>query len=209
MKKVFIGLSLLLMSTSILLSQTINNYGIKVGYVSSNQDFSNNDIDNTTKRKNGFSFSAFIDLFNFSGFSISPEIKYIQKGVGFEMILTGPDSPEPIGKKSYYIYNNYLSIPIALIYKVELNAGTPFVKIAPRYDILLNSDDEFNLLASTDDDFKNVFGGTFSVGFVPNLNIVFNPFIEISYHMDFMDTYSERNNRIRNNAVEINLGIHF
>ena len=90
---------------------------------------------------------------------------------------------------------------------MQLDAGIPFFKIAPRYDILLSSYDDFNSIASTYDNYKNVFGGTFSIGFIPNLNIVFNPFIEISYHMDFSDTYSGVNNKIKNNAVEINIGV--
>ena len=102
-----------------------------------------------------------------------------------------------------------MSIPVSLVYKIQLNAGIPFVKIAPRYDILLSSDDDFNSPASTYDNYKNVFGGTFSIGFIPNIKILFNPFFEISYHMDFIDTYSGTNNKIKNNAVEINLGVMF
>jgi len=88
-----------------------------------------------------------------------------------------------------------------------LDVGIPYFKIAPRYDILLASGDDFNSIASTYDNYKNVFGGTFSIGFIPKLNFIFNPFIEISYHPDFSDTYSGIYNKIKNNAVEINIGI--
>ena len=205
-KKLFLIFIVLLFSSKIY-SQIINTYGLKLGYVNSSQTFTNKAIDDIAKRKSGFSISAFVDLFNFNGFSISPEIKYIQKGVGLGTVITGPEGPEPIGKTTEYIYHNYLSIPISLVYKMQLDAGIPFFKIAPRYDILLSSYDDFNSIASTYDNYKNVFGGTFSIGFIPNLNIVFNPFIEISYHMDFSDTYSGVNNKIKNNAVEINIGV--
>lgn len=53
----------------------------------------NKDIDKTTERKSDIVFSALVDLFNLNSFSISPEIKYIQKGVGFKLIITGSDGP--------------------------------------------------------------------------------------------------------------------
>jgi hypothetical protein len=188
-------------------SQVIQSYGLKIGYVNSSQSYTNKDIDNITTRKNGYSVSAFLDLFNINGFSISPEIKYIQKGVGFEFIHTGSASPDPLGTETEYIYHNYLSIPFSLSYKNKFVFGTPFVKIAPRYDILLNSHDDFNSPSSTYDNFKNVFGGTFSVGFIPEFNTAVRPFIEFSYHMDFTDTYSGKYNKIRNNAFEVDLGL--
>ena len=208
MKRLKIIFCILFLTTSISFSQTLNNYGIKVGYVNSSQDYTNKDINESTKRKSGFSFSVFVDLFDFSGLSISPEIKYIQKGVGFEMILTGPDSPKPIGKEVDYIYHNYLSIPISIVYKLKSSFGQPFIKIAPRYDILLNSYDDFEIHSSYKD-YKNSFGGTISLGIIPKLNIGINPFIETSYHFDFTDTYQNQYNAIKNNAFEINIGIIF
>ena len=57
------------------------------------------------------------------------------------------------------------------------------------------------------DNYKNVFGGTLSAGFIPKLNIAITPFIEISYHMDFTNTYSGVNNKIKNNALEVCVGL--
>lgn len=190
-------------------AQVIQNYGFKVGYVSSTYTYSGLDLNNSTKWKSGYSFSAFVDIFNVNGFSLSPEIKYIQKGAGLDFVQTGPDSPEPIGIKTIFFYHNYLSIPISLVYKFQLNAGTPFIKLAPRYDILLKSYDDVNFPASTYDNYKNAFGGTISAGFIPNLQMVVNPFIEISYHMDFTSMFSKTFMKIKNNVVEINLGVQF
>ena len=206
MKRFIIIFCALFLTSSILFSQTINNYGIKIGYVNSSQVNTNNDINKSTKRKSGFSFSAFVDLFNFSGLSISPEIKYIQKGVGIEMIITGPDSPKPIGKRIDYIYHNYLSIPISLVYKLNFGFGQTFLKIAPRYDILLNSHDDF-IVHSSYKEYKNSFGGTISLGLIPKIDIGFNAFIETSYHFDFTDVFQNQYMSIKNNAFEISLGI--
>ena len=206
-KYFFLSFFFLLLSTNHY-SQIIQDYGLKIGYVNSSQVFTNEDA--ITRRINGYSISAFVELFNFKGFSISPELKYIRKGVGLEAIYIGSDVPQPNLK--FNVHHNYLSIPISIVYKMQLGLGTPFIKIAPRYDILLES---YNDLSSPRnptsiyDEYKNVFGGTFSIGFIPELFIVVNPFIEVSYHMDFTDTYSTRNTKIKNNALEINLGLLF
>jgi len=207
MKKETLLIVILILFSSQVYSQIIQDYGFKIGYVNSSQNYSNKVIDEITERKNGYSFSAFVDLFNFNGFFVSPEIKFIQKGVGLKLIITGPEGPEPLGKKTEYIYHNYLSIPVYVLYKYKFEVGDPFIKIAPRYDILLNSSDDFNQPTSTYDDYKNTFGGTVSIGFIPNISIAINPFIEISYHMDFTNTYSGVNNKIKNNALEVCIGL--
>jgi hypothetical protein len=207
MLKSFFAIVFILLFSSLSFSQIVQDYGFKIGYVNSSQNNTNKDIDGITARKSGYSVSAFVDLFDLNGFSISPEIKYIQKGVGYEFIITGPEGPEPLGKKTEYIYHNYLSIPLSLLYKVQFGFGAPFIKIAPRYDILLSSSDDFNTLSSNYDDYKNVFGGTFSIGLIPKLKIAINPFIEISYHMDFSNTYTGVNNKIKNNALEVCIGL--
>ena len=207
MKKQYLLFIIIFLFSFKIHSQIIQGYGIKLGYVNSSQSFNNSLWDEDTKRKNGYSISAFIALFNLSGFSISPEVKYIQKGVGIEFIVTGEDSPEPIGTKTEYIYHNYLSIPISLMYKIQLEIGSPFFKAAPRYDILLKSSDDFKSPASTYDDYKNVFGGTISIGFIPKFDSLIIPFIEFSYHIDFTYTYSNIFEKIKNNAFEINLGV--
>ena len=58
-------------------------------------------------------------------------------------------------------------------------------------------------------DYKDVFGGTFSLGFIPKLKTVINPFIEISYHLDFTNSFSIPTNKIKNRALEFNVGIEF
>lgn len=190
-------------------SQSIQNYGIKVGYVNSSKTYGGLELDNSIKRKNGFSVSGFIDLFNLNGFSISPEIKFIQKGAGMEVFITSSESPEPVGKKTLYDYHNYLSIPISLTYRKQLAIGIPFIKIAPRYDILLRSYDDLNFAESTYTNYNNVLGGTFSIGFIPNIELGIKPFIEISYHLDFTSTFSNPIFTIKNNAMEMNIGVQF
>jgi|GEM_PF-6439696 len=204
MKNLFIITLVILISTQIY-SQTFQSYGFKAGYVNSGQTHTSILRDYTT-RKSGFSVSTFVNLFDYHGFSVSPEIKYIQKGMGIEMTLMN-EYAEPIGKKTMYVNHHYLSIPVSIVYKIQSTAGTPFLKAAPRYDILMSTKDEWNSPSSTYEDYKNVFGGTFSVGFIPNLNPGFKPFIELSYHMDFTDTYKGPSTKITNNAVEVCIGL--
>lgn len=194
-------------SNSIIFSQIINSYGVKLGYVHSTQDYSIKDIDNVINWKSGFSVSAFVDLFNFSSFSLSPEIMYIQKGATMDFITTGPEGPEPNGKITQHVFHNFLSIPISIKYTVAQTFGNLFFKAAPRYDILLKSYDDFEYSAADYSDYENVFGGSFSIGFEPNINFSINPFVELSYHLDFVNTFSNEFLEIKNRAIEINIGI--
>lgn len=210
MKKIKLCLFILLLPFSISFSQILNGYGIKIGYVSSRQDYSFKVVDDIIEWKSGISFSVFADLFDFNSFSILPEIKYIQKGWEGEFVKTGEAGPNQIIDKFVkHYYHNYLSIPVAFQYRIKFGFGEPFIKIAPRYDFHLTSYDDDNSNQSYYKDFKNVFGGTISVGFFPKLQLDFNPFIEVSYHLDFTNTYSIPRNNIKNRAIEINLGIEF
>ncbi|MFA6979116.1 MAG: outer membrane beta-barrel protein [Ignavibacteriaceae bacterium] len=208
MKKYVLCFLVLVFSSSSF-AQFLQGYGFKIGYVSSRQDYTFKIVDDLIEWKSGFSVSVYADLFSFNNFSISPELKYIQKGWRGEFVSTGPESPEPIGKEYKDFHHNYLSIPISLKYSMDLIIGKTFIKIAPRYDIRLKSYDDFDSPSSTYKDFKNVFGGTLSLGFMPKLDIGLNPFVEISYHLDFTNSFSIPNNSIKNRAIEISLGTEF
>ncbi len=207
MKKYYLIILFTLFS-SISFSQIIQDYGLKIGYVNSGQSYTNFSFEDNLIRKSGFSISAFTDLFNIDGFSLSPEVKYIQKGVGFIFVITGEEGPEPLGEKISHVYLNYISIPLSILYKIPLSAGIPYLKIAPRYDIFLSSYDDFNsAVAASLTDYKNTFGMSFSVGFIPEFDLEIKPFVEFSYHYDITDSYSNVNISIKNNAFEISLGI--
>ncbi|MHB8337891.1 MAG: outer membrane beta-barrel protein [Ignavibacteriaceae bacterium] len=203
---------LIIILSSTICSQTIQDYGVKIGYVSSRESYTSQPIYNRKIRsKSGYSVSIFLDLFNLKGISVSPEVKYIQKGV--EMVIPiGSADPTPRPDKIVDIYHNYLSIPISFSYRIPLSFGIPFLRLAPRYDILLSSYEDYNdanLPNSIYQGFKNDFGGSFSLGFIPKFDIGFSPFIELSYHMDFTSTYSSPSNSIKNNTFEVDLGVLF
>ena len=143
MKTLLLTFLFIFTSNSIIFSQIINNYGIKVGYVHSTQDYSLKGLDNLIDWKSGLSAGAFIDLFSFNSFSLSPEIKYIQKGSSSEFVITGPTGPEPNRKITQHVYHNFLSIPVSIKYNMKQTFGNLFFKAGPRYDILLKSYDDF------------------------------------------------------------------
>jgi hypothetical protein len=142
-------------------------------------------------------------LFDVNNFSISPELKYIQKGWRSEKNFLNIECAQP----NMFFYHNYLSILISLKYNMNFVIGKPYVKITPRYDIRLIS--YTNFCSSDFNNYKNVFGGTLSIGFVPKLDIGPNPFVEISYHLDFTKSLETLTNNIKNRALEISLGIEF
>lgn len=207
MKRLLFISLLFITSNSIIFSQIINNYGIKVGYVHSTQDYSIKDIDNLINWKSGVSVSAFIDLFDVNSFSLSPEIKYIPKGSTTEFVTTGPTGPEPNRKITQHVNHNFLSIPVSIKYNMKQTFGNLFFKAGPRYDILLKSYDDFEYSSADYSDYENVFGGSFSIGFEPDLILPINPFVELSYHLDFTNTFSNESLEIKHRAIEMNIGI--
>ena len=211
MRKCKIIILIIIVLSTFIYSQTIQDYGFKLGYVNSLETITNQPNNIKIRSKNGYSFSIFLDLFNLHGISITPEIKYIRKGVKW-LVPDGNFPPDYIPDHILNIYHDYLSIPIYFSYRIPLSFGTPFISLAPRYDILINSynDDYENDYANLiHEDFNNDFGGTVSIGFIPKLGIFLNPFIELSYNLDFTSTYSNSINSIKNNAFEINIGVLF
>jgi len=208
MKKFLLTITILFLIPFSLKSQIINNYGLKIGFAQTTQNSDNKVYNQTINFTDGFSISAFVDLFNFNGFSISPEIKYIQKGAQFNVLPQLEYGPAVVIYQKYKLHQSYLSIPIFLIYKKELAVGEPYIKIAPRYDILLRTTDNINSSNSyyNNVDFKNVFGGSLSIGIIPKINFIFKPILELSYQTDFTESYMINGNSMKNEVFEFSLG---
>jgi len=199
-----------LLFTAKINSQNIQGYGVKVGYVNTKPTYSPVPNGENIKSRDGFSISVYADLFALNDFIfIEPELKYIQKGSIHEYFLNGPDSPNTLLNGVFNIRQNYLSVPISLVYKVYSSTGSTFIKFAPRYDFLLSSNADFSSSSASWNQYKNVFGGTVSIGYAPTIRAAVKPFIEVSYHTDFTDTYSGSLVKIHNSAVEFCFGAGF
>lgn len=211
MKKFLLTITILFLISFSVKSQIINNYGLRIGIAQTTQNSDNKVYNQTISFTDGFSVSAFVDLFNFNGFCISPEIKYIQKGAQFNVLPHLEYGPAVVIYQKYKLHQSYLSIPIFFVYKKELAIGEPYIKVAPRYDILLRTTDNINSSKSyyKNVDFKNVFGGTLSIGFAPKIDFMLKPILELSYQTDFTESYMINGNSMKNEVFEFSLGFIF
>jgi hypothetical protein len=171
---------------------------LKFGYVSSGQTSSTVIQYWDIERKDGITFGAFIHLFNFNGISISPEIKYIEKGSTQTLIIEGIEEKGTIEQE-------FISVPILITYKFNQEFGNLFLKVGPRYDFFINSKDNFKLTDFGHIENQNTFGLDFSISYSLNSFKNINPIIEASFSYDI----EEVSDHIKNNLFSINAGIIF
>ena len=189
-------------------AQIINNYGVKLGLISSDLSYNNFQTTPETERKLGFIGGAFVEWFNNPIFSMITQIEYAQKGYSYEIVVTGEGGPEPLGTKTYNNNLDYLLIPVYAKAKITLSSLIPYVFAGTRVDFLLGYSTEFD--STIFSKFKNTaFGGVLGLGIEPLLGIPLNPFLEFRYDFDFTNSYDENGMTIKNNAFVILIGVTF
>jgi len=189
-------------------AQIINNYGVKLGIISSDLSYNNFPTTLETERKLGFIGGAFVEWFNYPIFSMITQIEYAQKGSSYEIVVTGENDPTPIGIKTYNNNLYYISLPVYVKAKITMSSLIPYVFAGARADFLLGYSTEFDSLIFSK--FKNTaFGGVLGFGIEPLLDIPLNPFLEFRYDFDFTNSYDENGMTIKNNAFDILIGVSF
>ena len=189
-------------------AQIINNYGVKLGIISSDLSYNNFPTTLETERKLGFIGGAFVEWFNYPIFSMITQIEYAQKGSSYEIVVTGENDPTPIGIKTYNNNLYYISLPVYVKAKITMSSLIPYVFAGARADFLLGYSTEFD--STIFSKFKNTtFGGVLGFGIEPLLDIPLNPFLEFRYDFDFTNSYDENGMTIKNNAFDILIGVSF
>lgn len=204
MKRVFIIIFIFLSLQ--LYAKISKNFGLKLGLTSSNLKMELKNRENPNhKRKYGFNFSIFYDLYIMESISIYPNIQYSQKGFKFS---------------SYTTYINTFSIESLIKYKIQRNKMNPYFSIGPRLDYLhsIGTDFKYNpaaeyLIYWEEYTFKNFsFGVSLNIGtefkFL-NKHILL---IELEYNYDFKNIYRKQNPGIKglyNNSIDICIGTKF
>ncbi len=202
-------------------ASTVEHYGVKIGLTSANQEFTgvlyfeNVDI----KRKNGFNAGIFIEILDFSNFSILTQLEYTQKGMIEENIATD-ESGNLVGQFTIESTLNYLSVPISAKYSIPIQHFIPYLIAGLRYDYLIsyNSFGEeltpqegsvsgpFELDNTIYDDFiKSVFGAQFGVGVELDFISFIKPSIEFRYNIDLTNSLKLEGKTAKNNSFDISL----
>lgn len=189
-------------------AQILKTYGAKVAFTSANQDFDFSPFNIETKSRNGFNFAVFAEWLDIPFFSVVTQIEYAQRGMGEEFVLTGPDSPEEIGRTAKYNRLDYLSIPLLAKFIIPMQIISPLIIIGPRFDILLGYKSDDGLNNSVYDSFKRTnFGGTIGIGGQTIDLLPVQIILELRYNFDFSDSYSTQYLKVKNSSFDIWLGV--
>ena len=128
--------------------------------------------------------------------------------MGIEGIVTGQNSPEPIGTMTDYSRLDYLSLPVLLKLSLRHKPITPYVITGPRYDYLLNYESEF-MYYVFDNFRRGVYGGAIGIGIESNFPKLIKLTLELRYNLDFTDSLKLEGKESKNNTFDLRLGYYF
>ena len=196
-------------------AQLVKSYGVKAAFTSSSQSFSYSNppfpgFGPDIKRRTGFGIALFAEWLNQPVISIVSQIEYTQRGIGEEIVITGPSGPTILRTEVRDKRLDYLSIPILAKASVPLGDFMPYILVGPRADFLLGYRDEFIVGTSIYQDFKKtMFGGVVGAGFELTRMLPTPVFLEFRYNVDFGDSYDTNLLKVRNSAYDIWVGVAF
>jgi hypothetical protein len=187
-------------------AQSIENYGVKIGVVTSNQDNRYHIPDNTfdaiatfhpNKNFIGFTIGLYAGFLNYAPFSFVFEGNYTQKGYREEYIFYN----EWTGIHSTDIYTkrfDYLNFSLLLKTKVAFKMLSPYLLVGPRLDVSLANKNSF---------YDNNITG-FVVGIGSEITLYKTRLLtEVTYDFSLSNIHEDRNVTISYESYVFRLGI--
>ena len=143
--------------------------------------------------------------------SIITQFEYSQKGFGEKLTLFIDEGvPQNAPTVTLYDRLDYLSVPILAKFSMASSAMKPTLLLGPRFDFLVGEKLGRPGPDPVYDKFKKpVFGATAGVGVEPDFGLPINLSLEARYNFDIMTSYSTPDLTIRNNALDIWIGVGF
>jgi hypothetical protein len=189
-------------------ARILSSYGVKAGIAVTNHDFDYTWFP-VPKWDNriGISVAGFAEWFELSFFSVVTEARYVQRGMVCE--AEGRDiNNMPTGIFRLDNRLDYLSISVLAKASFGSPSITPFFTAGPRMDILLGFSAESH--GPVYEEFEPVdIGGDIGAGAefqIANLPVFTS---EFRYNLYFTDSYETDLLTVRNQSIEILLGIKF
>ena len=186
-------------------AQIIREYGFKLAFTSADQQRDRGSFVAQTNRRNGINLAAYAEWLNLPFVSIITQIEYAQRGAGSPYFRI--DAP---GSFISYDRFDYLSVPLLLKVAIPGRAMTPYVCGGPRVDFLLGHKSDMDFYPNYYDNFKkSVLGVSAGCGVELTSLVPVALLIEARYNFDLADSYNTQDLTIRNNSVDLWLGIGF
>ena len=186
-----------------IISQSLQNYGLKTGLASTKQDYKNTMIDEDDYfRRNGLYLAVFKEWQLKNKFLILTQLEFVQKG-------TKTDYMHPIGDiriKSNF-RANYIVLPVLL--KMYINKGkiSPYLFAGPNLNYLFFTDKESEYFY---DDFKKAnLGVSFGFGIIHEIMKNRKLILEFRYDTNIFNDMDVKNDFSGGRATAKNSSLFF
>jgi Outer membrane protein beta-barrel domain len=210
MRKMVLPLLVTLLSyISISNAQLIKSYGLKLASTSASQNLEYSTppwgwwSGSKTTPKPGFNIALFAEWFNVPFFSVVSQIEYAQRGAHLEYAVPG-------GRWSTDGRVDYLSVPLLAKVTVPMGPASPYLLAGPRADFLVGYQD-VEIQPNTNPLYSNfkkaILGGSIGLGVETGSLLPVALLAELRYNVDFFDSYNKDNLKVRNNAIDVWLGV--
>lgn len=201
MKQIALFVTIILTAGSPAMAQTPVHFGFQAGLNFAN---ATTDPDLSLSSRTGLMVGAFSEFTVAPGFSIQPELFYIQKGA---KLVAGPATAT--------FKLDYLAIPLLAKYKFELTEFKPYLFAGPNVGFRVNAEGvaEANGRSASEDlssefestDFAFDFGAGAEVGISPGASLLFG----VRYSLSLGNQINQGGGSWKNRGIQITAGIYF
>jgi hypothetical protein len=203
---------------SIVEGSSVNQCGIKVGYLYSEQKVHSlflGDLDLFDPRS-GFSAGFFAEINLWNEFFLLGDLSYMQKGSKYQLLGTRRIQEEPGYTIVEYNYDNrldYISILLAIGYKYRIDFVSPYIIFGSRIDYLIRGKHVFSeplpIFDQVNELEKVTYGLSMGGGIEFPKWLPFNLSLEFIYSPDLSNSFLDNRTEITNISYEINLKFGF
>jgi|GEM_PF-1445855 len=192
----------------------IKHWGIFGGLTSSNHDFDGENVmEDGQKHRIGINAGAYAEWLDVPYFSLKSQLWYAEKGSAIEFMETTYEYPLGTGLVTKGTRLSYLSCAVLGKMKMSFGLCTPYVLAGPRFDYLLDYEENLIFTALYREFEKSMYGLTFGAGVERSLPGGPILLLEARYNLDLKDSHKVDteafNYSIRNTSFEISGGVGF
>ena len=197
------------LATPVAMAQLVNSFALKVGVDAATQSYEFHDPPSlhgslNTSYRWGFAMGGELGFFEFSMFTISAEVLYIQKGYSILLEETSVRFPEGTGDFiTIRPRVDYVSMASIARIKIDIIKPMPYVLLGPRLDIPIGKNESSLDLNSPE------FGATLGAGVEVSFESFPEFFVESRFSPSFTNAFRGDYLTVKNKSFEMLTGIRF